>query len=67
MRWGAIRIDRAIRTAWGLEPGTADNRSRGAAALTLYRLSAEMFDELISEKHRQVVNKTLQLVKEAET
>jgi hypothetical protein len=33
--------------------------------LTLYRFSAAMFDELIPEKHREVVNNTLQLIKEA--
>jgi hypothetical protein len=56
---------RAFRRAWGLEPGASDYLSRGAAALRLYRLSAEMFDELISQKHREVVNKTLQFIKEA--
>jgi hypothetical protein len=56
---------RAFRRAWGLEPGASDYLSRGAAALTLYRLSAEMFDEIIPQKHREVVNKTLQFVKEA--
>ena len=56
---------RAFRTAWGLEPGVCDYRSRGAGALSLYSLSAEMFDELIPEKHQAVVNKTLQLIKEA--
>lgn len=35
------------------------------AALTLYRLSAMMFDELIPDKHRDVVNNTLKLIKEA--
>ncbi|MFN8403765.1 MAG: hypothetical protein U0V48_09435 [Anaerolineales bacterium] len=40
-------------------------QSRGAAALTLYRLSAVMFDEFIPEKHRDVVNNTLRLIKEA--
>ena len=33
--------------------------------LELYRISAAMFDELIREKHRNVVNKTLQLIKES--
>jgi predicted nucleotidyltransferase len=56
---------RAFRTAWGLEPGAYDYRSRGTGALTLYSLSAEMFDGLISEKHQAIVNKTLQLIKEA--
>lgn len=55
----------AFRTAWGLEPNGPGFPQRGAAALTLYRLSAEMFDGLIPEKHREVVNQTLQLVKES--
>jgi len=56
---------RAFRTAWGLDPNASQYQSRGAAALVLYRLSAAMFDELIPEKHREVVNRTLQLIKEA--
>ncbi|HSB01203.1 MAG TPA: nucleotidyltransferase domain-containing protein [Anaerolineales bacterium] len=56
---------RAFRTAWGLDPSASQYQSRGAAALALYRLSALMFDELIPEKHRQVVTNTLQLIKEA--
>ncbi|MBN2119351.1 MAG: nucleotidyltransferase domain-containing protein [Anaerolineales bacterium] len=56
---------RAFRTAWGLDPGASQYQSRGAAALTLYRLSAAMFAELIPEKHRAVVDKTLLLIKEA--
>jgi len=56
---------RAFRTAWGLEAGASGYQSRGAAALNLYRLTAAMFEALISEKHREVVNKTLQFIKEA--
>ena len=56
---------RAFRTAWGLDPHAAQYQSRGAAALTLYRLSASMFDGLIPDKHREVVSRTLQLIKEA--
>ncbi|HEY3476034.1 MAG TPA: nucleotidyltransferase domain-containing protein [Anaerolineales bacterium] len=56
---------RAFRRAWGLEEGAFDYHSRGAAALSLYRLSAAMFDGLIPEKHRDVVGRTLQLIKEA--
>ena len=56
---------RAFRRSWGLDPDDSRYRARGAAALTLYRLSAEMFDNLIPEKHRIVVSRTLQLVKEA--
>lgn len=56
---------RAFRTAWGLNPDGSQYPQRGAAALALYRLSAEMFDTLIPDQHRDVVNKTLHLVKEA--
>jgi hypothetical protein len=55
----------AFRSAWGLDPNASQYQSRGAAALTLYCLTAAMFDELIPEKHRDVVNTTLRLIKEA--
>jgi hypothetical protein len=56
---------RAFRTAWGLEPDGCGYHQRGRTALTLYGLTAKMYDELIPEKHREVVNRTLQLIKEA--
>ena len=56
---------RAFRTAWGLDANASQYQSRGAAALMLYRLSAAMFDGLIPEKHREVVNHALRLIKEA--
>lgn len=56
---------RAFRMAWGLDPGGSQFQQRGAAALSLYRLSAAMFDDLIPAKHRQVVEKTLQRIQEA--
>jgi len=56
---------RAFRAAWGLDTNTSQYQSRGTAALTLYCLTAAIFDDLIPEKHREVVNKTLQLIKEA--
>ena len=56
---------RAFRTAWGLDPDGSQYPQRGVAALALYRLSAEMFDALIPDKHRDVVTKALQRVKEA--
>jgi hypothetical protein len=56
---------RLFRTAWGLDPGGSQYQQRGAAALALYRLSAEMFDGLIPAKHREVVAKTLKSIKEA--
>lgn len=55
----------AFRSAWGLDSTSAQYQSRGAAALTLYRLTAAMFDGLIPEKHRDVVKNTLRLIKEA--
>lgn len=55
----------AFRTAWGLDSASSQYQSRGAAALKLYKLSAAMFDELIPTKHRDVVNHTLQLIKDA--
>jgi predicted nucleotidyltransferase len=55
----------AFRSAWGLDEGGCHYQARGAAALMLYRLTADMFDALIPEKHRAVVSKTLQLIEEA--
>ena len=54
-----------FRTAWGLDSTSSQYQSRGAAALALYRLTAAMFDGLLSEKHREVVKYTLRLIKEA--
>jgi hypothetical protein len=56
---------RAFRSAWGLDPNASQYQSRGLAALTLYRLTAAMFDALIPDKHRDVVNTTLRLIKDA--
>ncbi len=56
---------RAFRTAWGLDPNASQYQARGAAALTLYRLSAILFDALISSKHRALIDRTLQLIKES--
>ena len=55
----------AFRTAWGLDSTSSQYQSRGAAALKLYRLTAAMLDGLIPEKHREVVDNTLRLIKEA--
>ena len=55
----------AFRKAWGLDPNASQYQSRGSAALTLYRLSAAMFNEFIPDKHRDVVSNTLRLIKEA--
>jgi len=56
---------RAFRTAWGLDAGASQYQSRGVAAWVVYRLTAAMFDKLIPEKYRIVVNNTLQLIKDA--
>jgi len=55
----------AFRTAWGLNSASSQYQSRGAAALTLYRLTAAMFDGLIPDKHCDVIKNTLRLIKEA--
>ena len=55
----------AFRTAWGLDSTSSQYQSRGTAALKLYRLTAAMFDGLIPERHRDVVNHTLKLIKES--
>ena len=55
----------AFRSAWGLDPASSQYQTRGAAALRLYRLSAAMFEELIPDKHREVVGRTLQLIQDA--
>jgi len=54
-----------FRTAWGLDYASSQYQTRGAAALKLYSLTAKLFDTLIPEKHRNVVNTTLHLIKEA--
>ena len=56
---------RAFRMAWGLDAHASQYQSRGAAALTLYRLTTAMFVGLIPERHRDVVSNTLRLMKEA--
>jgi hypothetical protein len=56
-----------IQDAVGLDPNASQYRSRGTAALTLYRLTAAMFADLIPDKNGEVVNRTFQLIKEAGT
>jgi hypothetical protein len=55
----------AFRTAWGLDPVSSQYQTRGAAALGLYQLSAAMFEAFIPEKHRAVIDHTLQIIKDA--
>jgi hypothetical protein len=57
--------NRAFRAAWGLDPTGSQYRERGIAALALYRLSAAMFDPILPDRYRDVINRTLQLMKEA--
>ena len=54
-----------FRTAWELDQASSQYQTRGAAALRLYRLTAAMFDGFIPEKHRAVIDRTLQLIKDA--
>ena len=54
-----------FRRAWGLDSTSSQYQARGAAALRLYRLTAAMLDDVIPEKHRDVINQTLRLIKEA--
>lgn len=55
----------AFRMAWGLDSSSSQYQTRGGAALTLYRLSAAMFDALIPDRHREVIHRTVLLIKEA--
>jgi hypothetical protein len=55
----------AFRTAWGLVDGSSQYQARGSAAVKLYRLSVAMFDEWIPDKHRDVIDNTLQRIREA--
>jgi hypothetical protein len=55
----------AFRTAWGLDNGSSQYQARGTAALKLYRLSVAMFDKWIPNKHRDVIDNTLQRIPEA--
>ena len=55
----------AFRTAYGLNKNESQFQTRGAAALRLYHLTTAMFDALIPENHRNVVNNTLRLIQEA--
>jgi hypothetical protein len=50
---------------WGLDVKGSQYQVRAAGALRLYCLTALLVDHLIPEKHLNVVNKTLQLIKEA--
>ena len=54
----------AFRKGWGLSPDGSHYQDRAAGALALYCITAEMLNELIPAKHRSVVNRTLQLIKE---
>lgn len=56
---------RAFRLALGADVGDVNipiYRTRGEAALELYTHTAHLFKNIISEKHREVIENTLQLV-----
>ena len=55
----------AFRTAWGLDADASQYQSRGAAALGCIISLPRCSMRLIPEKHREVVNKTLHLIKDA--
>lgn len=56
---------RAFRLALGADVGDMNlpvYRTRGQAALALYKHTAQLFQNIILEKHREVIENTLQLV-----
>ncbi len=56
---------RAFRLALGAEAGPADippYKNRGASALTLYKHTARLFEDLITNTHRQVIETTLNVI-----
>jgi hypothetical protein len=54
-----------FRRAWGLDSASSQYQARGAAALRLYRLTAAMLDPVIPEVHREVINRTVRLIRGA--
>jgi hypothetical protein len=54
-----------FRRAWGLDSASSQYQARGAAALRLYRLTAAMLDTVIPEVHREVINRTVRLIRGA--
>jgi hypothetical protein len=54
-----------FRRALGLDSASSQYQARGAAALRLYRLTAVMVDEVIPEVHREVINRTVRLIRGA--
>jgi hypothetical protein len=60
---------RAFRLALGADTGDANvpaYKTRGAAALSLYKCTAQLFENKLAQKHRDVIENTLQLVEHYE-
>lgn len=58
---------RAFRFSFGMDPGDPNvpaYQTRGKAALGLYVQTAILFKEIIPDHHREVIDHTLQLIKE---
>jgi predicted nucleotidyltransferase len=56
---------RAFRLAFGMEYGDTNipaYRTRGQAALELYKQTAFLFKDIINDAHREVIENTLQLI-----
>lgn len=56
---------RAFRLSFGMDVGDASlstYRTRGLAALDLYEQTALLFEDIINDKHREVIVYTLQLI-----
>ena len=59
---------RAFRLSFGMDLGDVNvpvYQTRGIAALDLYRETAILFNDIIHEKHREVIENTLQLISDA--
>ncbi|MEW6029887.1 MAG: nucleotidyltransferase domain-containing protein [Chloroflexota bacterium] len=60
---------RAFRLALGADLGPVDvpaYKTRGASALTLYKHTAALFEDLITNTHRQVIEATLEVIQASE-
>jgi hypothetical protein len=59
---------RAFRLSFGMDLGDVNvpvYRTRGKAALELYRETASIFKKIITEKHREVIENTLELISQS--
>lgn len=58
----------AFRAALGADAASSDQppfKDRGAAALTLYRQTAALFQSIIPERHRRVIERTIKVIQKA--